>query len=50
MVIGVISDTHGMLSNRAIDALKGSNAVLHAGDVGSPGVLEALEKLRLSIR
>ncbi|NLU35821.1 MAG: metallophosphoesterase family protein [Clostridiales bacterium] len=45
MVIGVISDTHGMLSNRAIDALKGSNAVLHAGDVGSPGVLEALEKI-----
>ena len=45
MVIGVISDTHGMLSNRAIDALKGSNAVLHAGDVGSPGVLEALEEI-----
>ena len=42
MKIGVISDTHGLLRPEALAALKGSHQILHAGDVGSPEVLEAL--------
>jgi putative phosphoesterase len=40
--VGVISDTHGLLRPEAVRALRGSDLVLHAGDVGSPLVLEAL--------
>ena len=41
-VIGVISDTHGMLRPEAVEALCGVDLILHAGDVGSPEVLESL--------
>ncbi|MFL6228867.1 MAG: metallophosphoesterase family protein [Pyrinomonadaceae bacterium] len=40
--IGVISDTHGLVRPEAIDALRGADMILHAGDVGNPQVLEAL--------
>lgn len=42
MRIGVISDTHGLLRPEALTALAGSNLILHAGDVGSAEVLDAL--------
>ena len=42
-LIGVISDTHGLLRPEAIAALSGVDLILHAGDVGSPDVLEALK-------
>ena len=42
-VIGVISDTHGLLRPEAVEALRGVELILHAGDVGSPEVLEALK-------
>jgi uncharacterized protein len=42
MKIGVISDTHGLLRASAVEALKGSDLIIHAGDVGSPQVLKAL--------
>ena len=45
MVIGVISDTHGMLREEALRALEGSEHILHAGDVGDPGILEALGRI-----
>lgn len=45
MRIGLISDTHGLLRPQAIDALQGSDAILHAGDVGDPDILAALERL-----
>ncbi|HHY83235.1 MAG TPA: metallophosphoesterase family protein [Clostridiales bacterium] len=45
MVIGVISDTHGRITESALEALKGSKAILHAGDVGSPEVIKALEEI-----
>ena len=45
MVIGVISDTHGQLSDRAIKALNGSDAIIHAGDVGSPDIIRTLEEI-----
>jgi hypothetical protein len=44
-VIGVISDTHGLLRPEAIEALRGSDLILHAGDVGDPGILEALAEI-----
>jgi hypothetical protein len=40
--IGVISDTHGLLRPEAIQALKGSDLILHAGDIGKPEILEEL--------
>ena len=43
--IGVISDTHGLLRPEALRALRGSELILHAGDVGRPEVLAALEAL-----
>ncbi len=42
ILIGVISDTHGFLRPEAIAALRGSEHVIHAGDVGSPEILETL--------
>ena len=42
MRVGVISDTHGLLRPEAVEALRGSDLILHAGDIGSPAVLEAL--------
>ncbi len=45
MLIWVISDTHGLLRPEALEALKGSELILHAGDVGDPSILTALEEL-----
>jgi uncharacterized protein len=41
-VIGVLSDTHGLLRPEAIDALRGSDYIIHAGDVGDPAILDRL--------
>jgi uncharacterized protein len=43
--IGVISDTHGLLRKEAVEALRGSELILHAGDVGKPEILEELRKI-----
>jgi uncharacterized protein len=40
--IGVISDTHGLLRSEAVAALRGSERIIHAGDVGDPEILEQL--------
>jgi uncharacterized protein len=45
MLIGVISDTHGLLRPEAVVALAGSEHILHAGDVGDPGILERLRAI-----
>ena len=42
-VIGVISDTHGLLRPEALTQLMGAERIVHAGDIGSPNVLEKLE-------
>ena len=42
VVIGVISDTHGLLRPEAIEALRGSQHIIHAGDVGEAEILEKL--------
>ncbi len=40
--IGLISDTHGLLRPEALAFLQGCDAIVHAGDIGSPEVLERL--------
>jgi putative phosphoesterase len=42
-LIGVISDTHGLLRPEAVEALRGVDLILHAGDVGSSEVLDTLK-------
>jgi putative phosphoesterase len=44
-IIGLISDTHGLLRPQALRALEGSDLIIHAGDVGDPEILEALKTL-----
>lgn len=44
-LIGVISDTHGLLRPAVVKAFAGVQLVLHAGDVGKPAVLEELTKI-----
>src|ERR1700740_3603264 len=44
-VIGVISDTHGLLRPEALDALRGSDLIIHAGDVGKPEILKRLREI-----
>ncbi len=43
--VGLISDTHGLLREEALRALKGSDLIIHAGDVGKPEILTALEAI-----
>ncbi|HEY7351957.1 MAG TPA: metallophosphoesterase family protein, partial [Terriglobales bacterium] len=43
--IGVISDTHGLLRPEALEALKRSTHIIHAGDVGDPAILERLREI-----
>jgi putative phosphoesterase len=45
MLVGVISDTHGLLRPEALAALRGSEQILHAGDIGSPNIIPALAKI-----
>ena len=45
MLIGVISDTHGLLRPEAVAALRGADHLLHAGDIGGEEVLEELRKI-----
>ncbi len=45
MLVGVISDTHGLLRLEAVEALRGSDLIVHAGDVGAPEVLDGLRQL-----
>ena len=44
-VIGLISDTHGLVRPEAIEALQGVDLVIHAGDIGKPEVLDALKAI-----
>ena len=45
MLVGLISDTHGLLRPEALAALAGVELILHAGDVGAPAVLRGLERI-----
>ena len=43
--VGLISDTHGLLRPQAADLLRGSNHIIHAGDVGNKSILQQLAAL-----
>jgi putative phosphoesterase len=45
MIVGVISDTHGLLRPEAVERLRGSEHIIHAGDIGSPEIIPALETI-----
>jgi putative phosphoesterase len=45
MRIGIISDTHGLLRPEAVELLRGSEHIIHAGDIGAPEIVPALEKV-----
>lgn len=44
-MVGLISDTHGLLRPEALRALEGSDLVIHAGDVGDLQILDELRRL-----
>jgi putative phosphoesterase len=44
-MIGLISDTHGLLRPEAVEALRGSELIIHAGDVGRPEILDELRAI-----
>ena len=45
MLIGVISDTHGLLRPEALVVLAEVEHILHAGDIGNPDILVTLAKI-----
>jgi putative phosphoesterase len=45
LLIGVISDTHGLMRPEALAALRGVEHILHAGDVGDVAILDALREI-----
>jgi uncharacterized protein len=45
LIIGVISDTHGLLRPEALAALRGSDYIIHAGDIGDPAILTRLTEV-----
>lgn len=45
VLIGVISDTHGLLRPEALEALQGVERILHAGDIEDPETLEQLARI-----
>ncbi len=45
MIIGVISDTHGILHDEVFDLFREATHIIHAGDIGSPEIIAALGRL-----
>ena len=45
MRVGLISDTHGLLRPEATSFLRGSDYIIHAGDIGSPEILGELGRI-----
>jgi uncharacterized protein len=44
-MVGLISDTHGLLREEAVQAMRGCELIIHAGDVGKPAILDRLREL-----
>ena len=40
MLLGLVSDTHGLLRDEAVRALQGVDRIVHAGDIGEPSILD----------
>jgi uncharacterized protein len=45
MIIGVVADTHGLLRSQVISALRGSDRIIHAGDIGNLQILDKLGEI-----
>ncbi len=45
LLLGVISDTHGLLRPEAINALRGCDLIIHAGDVGNAAIIDELRAI-----
>ena len=45
LVLGIISDTHGLLREEAVAALRGADHIVHAGDIGDMQIIRALEQI-----
>lgn len=45
MRLGIIADTHNLLRAAVFEVFEGVDRILHAGDIGEPGILEALETI-----
>jgi putative phosphoesterase len=43
--IGVISDTHGLLREQALEALRGSELIIHGGDIGGSEIIDSLGRI-----
>ena len=44
-LVGIISDTHGLLRPEAVEVFKSADFIIHAGDIGKPEILEALRRV-----
>jgi hypothetical protein len=49
IAIGVISDTHGLLRPEAVSALRGSDLIIHAGDIGTAEVIDRLRDIARTV-
>lgn len=47
-MIGLISDTHGLLRKEVVENLNDCNLIIHAGDIGKYEVIENLSKICVS--
>jgi putative phosphoesterase len=45
ILVGIISDTHGLLRPEAVAALRGTDVIVHAGDVGNADIIEQLRRI-----
>jgi putative phosphoesterase len=45
LLLGVISDTHGLLRPQTVAALRGSDLIIHAGDVGNATIIDELRAI-----
>jgi hypothetical protein len=45
MIIGIISDTHGSLNDEVLEIFRGAEHIIHAGDIGSPEIVDALARI-----
>jgi putative phosphoesterase len=43
--IGLVSDTHGLLRAEALERLRDSDFLIHAGDIGDPAILDRLAEI-----
>ena len=44
-LVGLISDTHGLIRPEALDALRDSDLIIHCGDIGNLAVLDTLRRI-----